>query len=94
MESGNLFARGMIGIVSLQLQEFFKKQPDKHMSLNAKQIHLPKMWPVLRLTIMVFAGFFLSAIRGFGQSQADWEITVTDIDPSKYFGTTVANGMI
>lgn len=64
------------------------------MSSNAKQIHLPKMLPVLRLTIMVFAVFSLSVIRSFGQSQADWQITVTDIDPSKYFGTTVANGMI
>lgn len=46
---------------------------------------------ILFLAILLLS---LTAINGFGQSPSDWEITVTDIDPANYYGTTVANGMI
>src|SRR5437764_14601905 len=41
------------------------------------------------LTVIVF--YFLSS---FGQTPDPWKITATSIDPSNYYGVTVANGMI
>ena len=47
-----------------------------------------------RLPFFYFVFFFVLNIPNNGFSQDPWKITATNIDPSNYYGITVANGMI
>jgi protein-glucosylgalactosylhydroxylysine glucosidase len=52
---------------------------------------------VIRIVMKTFLTFILAtAVHGicYCQSSIDWQIEATNINPDKYFGVTVANGMI
>lgn len=65
--------------------------PYSHENLLRSFLYSKCFFRVFSLTFILLS---LPLRWGFSQSQSDWEITVTGIDPANYYGTTVANGMI